>query len=54
MTVDALNPDISINDVRDQTGFDLIVVRDLPVTKPPTGAELRVLRELDPDRMLLS
>lgn len=54
MTVDALNPDISINDVRDQTGFDLIVDRDLPVTKPPTGAELRVLRELDPDRMLLS
>ena len=52
MTVDALNPDISINDVRDQTGFDLIVARDLPVTKPPTEAELRVLRDSTPTELL--
>jgi glutaconate CoA-transferase subunit B len=54
MTVNALNPGVPIDEVRANTGFELIADRDLPVNEPPTDAELRVLRELDPNRLLLS
>jgi glutaconate CoA-transferase, subunit B len=54
MEVEGLNPGVSLDEVRDQTGFDLLVARDLHLTEPPTETELRLLRSLDPDRLLLS
>jgi len=47
----ALHPDVSLDRVQASTGFELLVDADLPVTEPPTGNELRVLRHLDPDRV---
>jgi glutaconate CoA-transferase subunit B len=54
MKVIALNPGISASQVQDNTGFDLLFDQDLPVTELPTPAELRILRELDPDGVLTS
>ena len=54
MTVNALNPGVAIKQVQENTGFELIVGQDLPVNEAPSEAELRILRELDPERLLLS
>jgi glutaconate CoA-transferase subunit B len=54
MTVRALNPGISRQKVQDHTGFELLFDPDLTITAPPTADELRLLRSLDPDRILLS
>ena len=53
MTVEALNPKVTKEQVQDQTGFELKYAADLTVNEPPSGADLRVLREMDPERLLL-
>jgi glutaconate CoA-transferase, subunit B len=53
MQVDALQPGVEIQQVRDNTGFDLTIPRDPDHLPPPTGAELSILRQLDPDRLFL-
>ena len=54
MTLTALHPNIEVEQVRDNTGWDLKVAPQLPVTQPPTKEELYILREdLDPDGIYL-
>ena len=47
----ALHPGITADQVQQNTGFELLVPPDLPVTDPPNEKELAVLRHLDPDRV---
>jgi glutaconate CoA-transferase subunit B len=54
MKVIALNPGVSPSQVQENTGFELLFDSDLPITQLPTGTELRILRELDPDGVLTS
>jgi glutaconate CoA-transferase subunit B len=51
MRVTALNPGVTREQVQDNTGFKLHFADDVGVTEPPTEQELRVLRELDPERI---
>jgi glutaconate CoA-transferase subunit B len=53
MVVEALHPGVSIDQVRDNTGFD-IQAAELETTAPPSARELAVLRELDPDRLYIA
>ena len=49
MVLTALHPDHTIEEARENTGWDLKVVSPLRTTEPPTAEELRILREdLDP------
>lgn len=50
MRVTALNPGVTREQVQDNTGFKLSFSEQLGITEPPTDQELRVLRELDPDK----
>jgi glutaconate CoA-transferase subunit B len=50
MQIEALHPGARVEEVKERTGFELIVPKDLPSTEPPTEEELRILRELDPDQ----
>ncbi len=50
MVVEALHPGVSVEQVRENTGFD-IGVNGSETPMPPTDRELAVLRELDPDRI---
>jgi glutaconate CoA-transferase subunit B len=43
MQIEALHPGASVEEVRERTGFELIVPRDLPYTEPPAAEELRIL-----------
>ena len=47
----ALHPGVTANRVQENTGFELLVAADLPVTDPPNENELAVLRHLDPERL---
>jgi hypothetical protein len=37
--------------VQQNTGFELLIASELPVTDSPTENELAVLRHLDPERL---
>ncbi len=49
-----LHPGADAEQARQNTGWDLRLAPDLRPTEPPTEAELRLLRELDPERIYLS
>jgi glutaconate CoA-transferase subunit B len=50
----SLHPGISLDQVREQTGFALGVREPLDTTQPPTEVELRILREeVDPHRYII-
>ncbi len=51
MRLEALHPGVTVEQVQAETGFPLLVSPQLARTEPPTAAELRALRELDPDRV---
>ena len=53
MRLDSLHPGVSIDDVKDNTGFALLVSDDVSITDLPTEDELTMLRDLDPDRRFL-
>jgi len=52
MTLTHLHPGVTLDEVRENTGWDPKVADDLGETLPPTDEELRLIREeLDPDRI---
>lgn len=53
MRIDALHPGVSLDAVRDNTGFELLAADGIALTEPPTAGELEILRALDPDRRFL-
>jgi len=53
MMIESLHPGVTLEKVRDNTGFD-IKENGVDATEPPTDRELAVLRELDPDRLYIA
>jgi len=54
MRLSSVHPGVSVEEVRDATGFDLVVEEPVPETRLPTAHELRLIREvLDPEGLLL-
>jgi glutaconate CoA-transferase subunit B len=51
MKVLALNPGVTQEEVRDNTGFDLVFDDTVAVTEPLVSHELETLRMLDPERL---
>jgi glutaconate CoA-transferase subunit B len=43
MRLDGLQPGVSVEDVRANTGFELLMPASVPELAPPTGEELAVL-----------
>jgi len=43
-----IHPGVSIQQIMENSGFDLIVPQDVPTTEPPTYEELTLLRAIDP------
>lgn len=46
MRIASLHPGVSVDDVREASGFELVVPDDLPTTREPTDEELRLIREV--------
>ena len=54
MKIVALHPGVTLQQVQDNTGFELMHDKEIAVTEAPSGPELSALRELDPDRLYIS
>jgi acyl CoA:acetate/3-ketoacid CoA transferase beta subunit len=49
MSIASVHPGVTVDEVREQTGFELAVPDDVPTTREPSDEELKLLREvLDP------
>ena len=53
MRLDAVHPGVTVEQVRDNTGFELLLAPEIGTTAPPTADELEMLRALDPERRFL-
>lgn len=54
MQVESLHPGVTLEKVREHTGFELLVCDPLAVTPPPAEEQLQVLRtDVDPHRYVL-
>jgi glutaconate CoA-transferase subunit B len=54
MTVESIHPGVAVEQVKAETGFDLILPDFVKKTPPPTEAELKILRgEVDPLRLII-
>jgi glutaconate CoA-transferase subunit B len=54
MELHSLHPGVTLDQVRQATGFELAVREPLATTAPPTAAELTILREeVDPHRYII-
>jgi glutaconate CoA-transferase subunit B len=44
MRLKSLHPGVSVEDVKKNTGFELVIPANVPTTEPPTAEQLQVLR----------
>ena len=44
----SLHPGVTIDQVRENSAFPILIPDQVPATEPPTAEELRLLREIDP------
>ena len=50
MCLETLHPGATVEEVKARTGFEMLIPKKIEYTKAPTDEELRILRELDPDK----
>ncbi len=54
MMVESLNPGVELDQVKENTGFELVIPKEIGRTEAPTDEELRILRdEVDPQRVVI-
>jgi len=53
LTLLSLHPGATVDDVQVNSGFQILIPDDVPITEPPTAEEQRILHEIDPTGMLL-
>ncbi|MGH7389196.1 MAG: CoA-transferase subunit beta [Candidatus Rokuibacteriota bacterium] len=54
MHVEALHPGVTLDEIRANTGFELLTAPRIEATEPPAADELEALRALDPDGRFLT
>jgi glutaconate CoA-transferase subunit B len=54
MMIESLNPGVELDQVKENTGFELIIPEHIGRTEAPTAEELRILRdEVDPLKVVI-
>ena len=54
MKIESVHPGIMVDEVQANTGFELVLEKDISVTKAPTREELKILREeVDPLKLII-
>ena len=51
MRIESVHPGFTLNDVLDNTGFELIVPEKVEETRKPTEGELEIIERIDPDQI---
>jgi glutaconate CoA-transferase subunit B len=52
MRLVSVHPEVTVEQVKAATGFELIIPENVPTTQPPQPEELRTLREIDESHLL--
>jgi glutaconate CoA-transferase subunit B len=53
MKLISVHPGVTVEQVIENTGFELIIPENVPVSEPPTEEELTLLKEIDPDGIII-
>jgi glutaconate CoA-transferase subunit B len=53
MFLSEVHPGVSIEDVKKNASWDIDIIPDLISTNAPTKEELKIIRDLDPERIHL-
>jgi len=54
MMMESIHPEVKLDEVRKNTGFELLIKDEAPVTEPPADEELEILRkDVDPLRLII-
>ena len=53
MRIEATHPGVTVQTIRENTGFELLEAPEVQTTDPPSIGELTMLRALDPERRFL-
>jgi len=53
MKLISVHPGVTVEQVKENTGFDLMIPDDVPTSQPPTEEELGRLREIDPAGIII-
>ena len=53
MTLISTHPGVTIDQIRTNSSFDIIIPEEISITKPPTKKELKILKEIDPAGMVI-
>ena len=53
MKLEKIHPGVTKEDIKNNSGFDVYIPDELPITEPPTMDEVKLLRELDPKGMAI-
>ncbi len=54
MKVESIHPGVTADMVRENTGFEIEIPRDIPNTEMPSEEDLRIIRKLDPENIRYS
>jgi len=49
----ATHPGVTLDDIRANSSFEILIPANVPATQPPTEAERQLLREIDPTGMVI-
>ena len=44
----SVHPGVTVDDIKKNSGFEIIIPSNVSMTHPPSGEELKILREIDP------
>jgi acyl CoA:acetate/3-ketoacid CoA transferase beta subunit len=53
MKLISLHPGVSIDQIKENSSFDIIIPKDVSITKPPSANELKILKKIDPAGMVI-
>ena len=49
MSISSIHPKVTLETIKENTGFEILIPAEITETKPPTDLELRLIREkIDP------
>jgi len=53
MKLISIHPGVNIDQIKDNSSFEIIIPKDIIVTKPPSKRELKILKDIDPLKMVI-
>ena len=53
MKLISIHPGFTVNQITENSGFEIIIPKNITITKPPVNSELKILKDIDPAGMVV-